>query len=210
MNNKLEEYIEDHISPVDDVLNELYRQTHLETLFSNMVSGPVQGKFLEMISKMLQAECILEIGTFTGYSAICLAKGLKKGGKVHTIEKNDELEEMALHYFEKAGMKEQIIHHIGDAFDIIPEIDEIFDLVFIDAHKPEYIKYYKAVFDKVRSGGYIVADNVLWYGKVIEEIKDNDPDTKGIIAFNNYVQNDPNVENMILPLRDGLMLIKKK
>jgi len=175
-----------------------------------MLSGHLQGKILEMISKMIQPEKILEIGTYTGYSAICLAKGIKKGGKLHTIEINDELEDIVLKYIKKAGLTEVVSNHFGNALEIIPEINEMFDLVFIDGDKREYLKYYHMVFDHVKPGGFILADNVLWSGKVIELDSPDDEYTKGIFDFNEYLKNDSRVEKVILPLRDGLTLIRKK
>lgn len=207
--NKIEKYIEEHTTETDEVLNELYRQTHLKTLFTTMISGPVQGKLLEMISRMIKPKNILEIGTFTGYSAICMAKGLSEGGVLHTIEKNDELESMIRRYVDKAGMNDKIELHIGNALEIIPALEQTFDLIFIDAHKPEYSGYYKLVIEKLNKGGYILADNVLWYNKVVDEPAENDYDTKGIIAFNELINNDKRVENILLPVRDGLMLIRK-
>jgi len=205
----LERYIENHCTQNDEVLNELYRQTHLKTLFTSMISGPVQGMFLEMISRMIAPQHILEIGTFTGYSAICLAKGLAEGGRLHTIERNDELETMIREYVQKAGMENKIVLHIGNALEILPSLNCTFDLVFIDAHKPEYSDYFDAIIDKVRTGGFILADNVLWYNKVAEPIAPNDLDTLGIVEFNKKIHTDPRVENMILPIRDGIMMMRK-
>ena len=178
MTKAIDRYIANHTTQTDEVLYELYRQTNLKTLFTSMISGPVQGKFLEMISVMLHPAKVLEIGTFTGYSAICLAKGLANNGMLHTIEKNDELESMIRNYIDKAAMTSKIQLHIGNALEVIAQIDEMFDLVFIDAHKPEYGKYYDAVIDKLNTGGVILADNVLWYNKVVKPIADNDLDTK--------------------------------
>jgi caffeoyl-CoA O-methyltransferase len=162
MNDNLEKYLLDHSSPEDPVLEDLYRQTHVRFVNPNMVSGHLQGRLLEMISKMIQPENILEIGTFTGYSAICLAKGLRPGGKLITIELNDELTAFARSYFEKAGLSSSIEQRTGNALDIIPQLDILFDLVFIDADKREYIDYYRVLLDKVKPGGFILADNVLW------------------------------------------------
>ena len=187
MNKKLLKYIEDYSSPEDPVLEDLYRQTHIRFLNPNMVSGHLQGKFLELISHMIQPENILEIGTFTGYSAICLAKGLKPDGKLITIEMNDELTAFAHSYFARAGVDSKITQLTGNAQEIIPRLDMIFDLVFIDGDKREYIEYYKLVIDKVRPGGFILADNVLWGGQVIEE-ETTDPQARGIIDFNTMMQ----------------------
>jgi len=163
-----------------------------------------------MLSKMIRPKYILEIGTFTGYSAICLAKGLQEGGKLITIELDDELENIAKKYFIKAGIQHLIEQRIGAALDIIPTLTEMFDLVFIDAHKPEYPAYYTAVFDKVNSGGIIIADNTLWSGKVLETPSEDDIATLGIIQFNEMIKNDNRVEKVILPLRDGMTVIRKK
>jgi caffeoyl-CoA O-methyltransferase len=209
MNQKLEEYILNHTSPEDPVLEDLYRQTHIRLINPNMASGHLQGKFLEMISKMIQPENILEIGTYTGYSAICLAKGLKPGGKLTTIEMNDELSTFAHAYLCKAGVESKILQLTGNALEIIPVLDQMYDLVFIDADKREYIEYYRLIIDKVKPGGYILADNVLWGGKVIDP-KPVDPQARGIIDFNEMIAKEPDIEIVILPIRDGLMLIRKR
>lgn len=209
-NKELEKYILNHIEPEDEILRELDRETHLSVLGSRMISGHLQGVVLTMLSNMIQPERILEIGTFTGYSAICLARGLKPGGKLITLEIDDELEAIARRYFSKAGLQNQIEQKIGPALEIIPTLDVPFDLVFIDAHKPEYPAYYKLVFDKVKTGGYIIADNTLWNGKVTGVPASDDFQTQGIQAFNDLVKNDPRVEKVILPLRDGMTIIRKK
>jgi caffeoyl-CoA O-methyltransferase len=208
MDNLLEKYILEHITEEDPVLKDLYRQTHLRFVNPNMVSGHLQGRLLEMISKMVQPKNVLEIGTFTGYSAICMARGLKPGGKVHTIESNDELSGFSRSYFGKAGLSSAIITYSGRAQDIIPGLDVTFDLAFIDGDKREYIEYYRLVFDKVKSGGFILVDNILWGGKVLMK-STTDPQTKGIIGFNEMIKNDHKIEKIIFPLRDGLMLIRK-
>jgi predicted O-methyltransferase YrrM len=205
----LNQYILNHTSPEDKVLQELDRETHLKVLRSRMLSGHLQGEILSMISCMIGPECILEIGTFTGYSALCLAKGLKEGGKLHTIEIDDELESFAKKFFLKSGMDEQIVQHIGDARQIIPSINQKFDLVFIDADKREYCEYYNLVFDQIPVGGFILADNVLWDGKVIDPDAAGEEQTRGILEFNDLVQNDARVKNVILPVRDGIMLVQK-
>jgi caffeoyl-CoA O-methyltransferase len=209
MSKKLEQYILEHSTPEDPVLEDLYRQTHIRFVNPNMVSGHEQGKFLEFISMMIEPENILEIGTFTGYSAICLSKGLKAGGKLVTIEMNDELSAFASEYFVKAGAEEKIIPMTGKALEIIPELDLEYDLVFIDGDKREYTDYYRLVIGKVKPGGFILADNVLWGGKVIEK-DTKDPQTLGIINFNEMISRDTSIEKLILPLRDGLMLMRKK
>lgn len=210
LRKELEKYILNHIDPEDEVLRELDRETHLKVLGSRMISGHLQGAVLTMISKMIQPKMILEIGTFTGYSAICLARGLQPGGKLITIEIDDELESIARRYIKKAGLENAIEQHIGPALDIIPKLSGPFDLVFIDAHKPEYSAYYEAIFEKVNSGGYIIADNTLWSGKVLETPASDDLQTQGILAFNSLIKNDVRVEKIILPLRDGMTLIRKK
>ena len=208
MDTKLEHYILDHISSEDQVLEELYRQTHLRFVNPNMASGHLQGKMLELISKMISPCNILEIGTFTGYSAICLAKGLKPEGKLHTIESNDELSAFSNSYFEKAGLISKIVSYTGRAQEIIPSIDEIFDLVYIDGDKREYCEYFNIVIDKVKTGGFIIADNVFWGGKALDKVS-KDPQAKGIREFNDMIRDDHRTENVILPVRDGLMLIRK-
>ncbi|QZT35636.1 O-methyltransferase [Halosquirtibacter xylanolyticus] len=213
MNNTsldLEQYILGHIDNEDPILAKLDRDTHANVLYSRMCSGHLQGSILTFLSKLIQPNRILELGTFTGYSAICLAKGLQAEGKLHTVEINDELEEFAYGYFELSGLSESIIQHIGNAETIIPDLDETFDLVFMDADKRRYVEHYELVIDKVRPGGVILADNTLWDGKVVEPISKNDLQTKGILAFNDYVKNDPRVETTILPLRDGITMLRKR
>ncbi len=204
------QYIYEHMSGTDLLLDELERETYLKVLRPQMVSGKLQGKILEMISCMIQPENILELGTFTGYSALCLAKGLKKNGKITTIDINDELEDFTRSFFNRSIYKNKINFLIGDACEIIPNLNEMFDLVFIDADKRQYPDYYKLVIDKVKSGGFIIADDVLWYGKINRQVQENDTYTKGLIEFNKMVKNDINVENVIFPVRDGLFVIRKK
>lgn len=206
---EIERYIKNHTTPEAIHLSELNRETNLKILYPRMLSGHVQGKFLEMISCMIRPKMILEIGTYTGYSAICLAKGLTKEGVIHTIEINPELEDFQKNYFSKAGLEHSVKQYIGNAIDIIPLINKIFDLVFIDADKENYLNYYNLVFDKVRKGGFILADNALWDGKVVKPIEHGDKETEGIIKFNDFVQNDNRVENILFPLRDGIMMIRK-
>jgi caffeoyl-CoA O-methyltransferase len=209
MDKKLEKYIEDYSSPEDPVLEDLYRQTHIRFINPNMVSGHLQGKFLEFLSMMIRPVNILEIGTFTGYSAICLSRGLKEEGKLITIELNDELTDFASSYFKKAGVESKIIQLTGKAQDLIPDLDLMFDLVFIDGDKREYVEYYKLIIEKVKPGGFIVADNVLWGGQVLEE-DTKDPQALGIISFNKMIKSETGIEEVIMPVRDGLMLIMKK
>jgi caffeoyl-CoA O-methyltransferase len=206
---QLEEYIENHSSPETELMFELRRKTFLHTPFPRMLSGQVQGRFLEMISLMARPSRILEIGTFTGYSAICLAQGLTEDGQLHTLEAEAAYADIARQYFKKAGLLDKIVLHEGDALDIIPKLKETFDLVFIDAAKEHYPDYYELVFDKLRKGGFILADNALWDGRVLEGEDAKDPDTAGIIRFNEMVQNDERVENVLVSIRDGVMLIRK-
>jgi caffeoyl-CoA O-methyltransferase len=209
MNKKLDQYILDYTTPEDPVLEDLYRQTHIRFVNPNMVSGHLQGKLLEMISHMIKPENILEIGTFTGYSAICLAKGLRQGGKLITIELNDELSAFAGSYFRKAGVESKITQLTGNALEIIPRLDLWFDLVFMDGDKREYIDYYRLIIDKVKAGGFILADNVLWGGSVLEK-HTSDQQAKGIIEFNEMIRHETIIDELIMPIRDGLMLIRKK
>lgn len=206
---RIEEYIEKHTSPEPELLYELNRKTFLDTPYPRMMSGQVQGQFLRMISRMIRPERILEIGTFTGYSAICLAGGLAPGGKLHTIEAEPAYAEIAREYFRKANLEDRIVLHDGDAIRIIPQLKETFDMVFIDAAKEDYTSYYRAVFDKVRPGGFILADNALWDGRVLEGTSAKDPDTRGILSFNEEIQKDVRVENVLVSIRDGVMMICK-
>jgi len=207
MDKKLEKYLLEHSSPEDPVLEDLYRQTYIRFVNPNMVTGHIQGKLLEFISVMIKPEFILEIGTFTGYSAICLAKGLKPGGKLFTVEINDELREFSHSYFIKAGLGSSIIQMHGRAQDIVPGMKQMFDLVYIDGDKREYTEYYKIIIRKMRPGGLIIADNVLWGDKVLEK-GTKDRQTRGIIEFNEMIRQQTNIEKVILPVRDGIMLIR--
>jgi len=204
------QYAEQHTSPEPEYLQELTRETYLKVLMPRMLSGHLQGRFLSMISHLLAPKRILEIGTYTGYSALCMAEGLPTDGKLITLDINEELESMVHKYIQKAGFEDKIEYKSGNALEIIPTLNETWDLVFIDADKINYLQYYHLVFDKVRYGGWIIADNVLWSGKVIEEIKASDKDTQALLDFNTFVQNDPRVENLLLPIRDGLMMARKK
>jgi caffeoyl-CoA O-methyltransferase len=190
-------------------LGELNRETYAKVLMPRMLSGHVQGRFLSMISNMISPSNILEIGTYTGYSAICLAEGLKENGKIHTIDINDELAPMVNSFIDKSGMKDKIKTYYGNAKDIIPTLNFEFDLVFIDADKINYSIYYDLVFEKVRKNGFIVADNVLWDGKILD-LEKADKDTLAIHHFNEKIKNDNRVENVIATIRDGVMLIRKK
>ncbi len=199
------EYCESHTTPETELLHRLNRETHLTQVYPRMVSGHLQGTFLRMISAMLNPERVLEIGTFTGYSAICLGTWSRE---LHTIESNPELEPVIHRYIREAGLEEVIHLHIGDAMAIIPTLDKTWDLVYIDADKPNYLNYYRMVLPNVKQGGLILADNALWDGKVLDH-GTRDKEARGIIEFNEFVQQDERVENVLLPLRDGIMMIKK-
>ncbi len=201
-------YVEHHTSPESDLLKQISRDTHAQVLMPRMLSGHVQGRFLAMISHFIQPKYILEIGTYTGYSAICLAEGMAPDGKLITIDVNEELESRVRGYFQKADFESKVDYRIGDAAKIIPTLDVMFDLVFIDADKENYSLYYDLVFDKVKIGGAILADNVLWSGKVTQTKMDKD--TRALIEFNKKVNNDTRVEALLLPLRDGIMMLRKK
>ena len=206
---EIEKYAEEHTANESEVLYNLNRETHLKVLIPRMLSGHIQGRVLSMFSHMLKPKNILEIGTYTGYSAICFAEGMQKDGKLITIDHNNELETMANSYFEKAGFADRIEMKIGEALEIIPTLDMKFDLVFIDADKENYSNYFDLVIDKVNQGGYIIADNVLWSGKVIQEDVKTDLDTKELDKYNKKIHEDSRVENVLLPIRDGLMVARK-
>lgn len=208
IDRRIEAYLELHTTEERELLKRLRRDTHLKTVYPQMLSGPVMGRFLEMVSKMIAPSSILEIGTFTGYSAICLAQGLKPGGTLHTIESNPEMISFSAPYFREAGLEEIIKQHKGDALEIIPGLDHTFELVFIDAAKDQYTDYYNAVIDKIPTGGVILADNVLWDSKVLDP-DDGDKDTSGIVRFNEFVSHDDRVEKVMLPIRDGIFFIRK-
>jgi caffeoyl-CoA O-methyltransferase len=207
---EMEQYLRGHIIPEESFLRELERETHLTCIHPRMLSGHVQGKVLYLLCKMISPKKVLELGTYTGYSAISMALALDKGALLHTIEIRDEQEEIIRKYIQKANLQHKVIAHFGDAKTIVPSLNEMFDLVFIDADKREYPGYYQLVFDHVKPGGYIIADNILWDGKVVDPAEINDPQTRGIIEFNNMVQADDRVENVIFPFRDGMMVIRKK
>jgi caffeoyl-CoA O-methyltransferase len=206
----IEKYAYDHTTAELPVLAKLSRATHLRTHLPQMLSGHLQGTFLQMISHMIRPSAILEIGTFTGYSAICLAQGLNTGGKLITLECNPEMVDFARPYFEEAGLSEKINMLTGDATELISTLECPFDLVFIDADKENYCNYFDLVLPIVRPGGYILADNTLWYGRVIEPGAESDRETAGIVRFNEYVQQHKDVENILIPLRDGITLMRKK
>lgn len=203
----IENYIEKHSTAEDTLLAELNRETYVKVQMPQMLSGHLQGQFLEMFSRLLHPKRVLEIGTFTGYSGLCLAKGLTEDGLLYTLDINEELQPMVERYIAKAGMTKKIKQLIGNAVEIIPTLNETFDLVFIDADKANYCNYYNLVFDKVRTGGYIVTDNVLWSGKVLDEKKDKD--TLNIDNYNKKVAGDARVDSYVLPLRDGISIARK-
>jgi predicted O-methyltransferase YrrM len=205
---ELDQYIEAHTGAETDLLRKINRETNAHVLRPRMLSGQVQGRFLSMVSKMIKPKAILEIGTYTGYSAICLAEGLKADGILITIDINEELKNRVSKYFEASGFASQIDYRIGDACKIIPTLNKTFDLVFIDADKENYSRYYDLVIDKLLPGGIILADNVLWSGKVVQPKPDKD--TKAILEFNEKIQGDARVENLLLSLRDGVMMMRKR
>ena len=209
VNNKIEDYIRKNSSKEPEILKDLNKETHLKVLNPRMLSGHIQGRFLSIITKLIKPKKILEIGTYTGYSAICMAEGLIEKGIIHTIDINEELVSIQNKYFAKSKCNNSIIQHVGDARNIIKSINEKFDLVFLDADKENYIEYYELVIEKVKKGGLIIADNVLWTGKVVEPKKDDDELTQYLIDFNKMINEDDRVENIILPLRDGLNIILK-
>lgn len=208
---EIEKYIEAHTSEENTLLQQINRDTHLEVMRPRMLSGHVQGRLLSLFSKMISPKNILEIGTYTGYSAICMAEGLQKDGQLITIDVNEELEDRVNGYFEQAGLTDQVEFKIGNAMEIIPTLTQQFDLVFIDADKSNYSNYLDLVVDKVPAGGYIIADNVLWSGKVVEKFRKSlDKDTEALLKFNKEVHQDDRFENLLLGVRDGLMILRKK
>ncbi|GGH46010.1 O-methyltransferase [Dyadobacter endophyticus] len=206
---EIEEYSAAHTEEENALLKSLNRDTHANVLSPRMLSGHVQGRFLSMISRMIRPDRILEIGTYTGYSGICFCEGLNPGGKLVTIDVNEELETFTRRYFDQTPFKDQIDYRIGNALDIIPTLTDTFDLVFIDADKINYSSYFNLCLEKVRKGGFLIADNVLWSGKVVEPLKKADKDTQALLDFNRMVHEDPRVSNILLPIRDGLMILQK-
>lgn len=209
LDQDLDDYVVAHSEKEPDLLYELNRQTHIKILQPRMLSGHFQGRVLSMLSHMIQPKNVLEIGTYTGYSALCFAEGLQKGGKITTLDINYELEDMIREYIDKAGLENTIDFKVGNAMEIIPKMNEEFDLVFIDADKGNYVNYYNLVFDKVKKGGYIIADNVLWSGKVLEDYQILDLDTRVLMDYNQMVQKDERVQNVLFPIRDGLNIARK-
>lgn len=208
---EIEQYALHHTTQEPEYLYELNRQTHLRLLQPRMLSGHMQGRILSMLSHMVRPRRILEVGTYSGYSALCMAEGLAPDGELHTIDINEELAPIVNEYIAKAGMQEKIHPHFGDALQIIPTLEGLFDLVFIDADKTNYSAYYDLVIDRMSAGGFIIADNVLWSGKVLDPNEAaKDPDTAALVAFNQKVSADPRIEHVLMPVRDGLMIIRKK
>ena len=206
-NPAIQKYSEDHTSAENDLLKKINRDTHANIVMPRMLSGHMQGRILSMISCMIKPSVILEIGTYTGYSALCMAEGLNPGGKLITLDINEELESRVRNYFNDSPFHSRIDYRIGNALDIIPSLDMNFDLVFIDADKENYARYYDLIINRVPLGGYILADNVLWSGKVLDE--KSDKDTRAIKAFNEKIQEDARVENVLLPVRDGILVMRK-
>ncbi|MGJ8745878.1 O-methyltransferase [Polaribacter sp.] len=206
----IDNYVVEHSQQEPKILKELSRETWQKVLNPRMLSGAFQGRILSMISKLIQPKNILEIGTYTGYSALCLAEGLNANGKIFTIDKNEELETLQNKYFEKSGYSNKIEQFVGNAIEIIPEIDTKFDLVFIDADKSNYINYFHLIIDKMNSGGIILSDNVLWSGKVVEKLDPKDNDTKVLLAYNKLLNSDDRIESVLLPIRDGLTISRVK
>jgi predicted O-methyltransferase YrrM len=207
INEALQNYSEKHTSQESDLLASINRETHAKVLMPRMLSGHLQGRMLAMISNMIKPTHVLEIGTYTGYSAICLCEGIREGGKLVTLDINEELENNERNNFSKAGLSNVIDYRIGNAVDIIPQLAMTFDLVFIDADKENYSNYFNMIIDKVNLGGFIMADNVLWSGKVLDTKQDKD--TRAIVSFNDKINKDSRVENVLLPVRDGIMLMRK-
>ncbi|MDB4144205.1 O-methyltransferase [Flavobacteriaceae bacterium] len=207
---KLDDYVVKHSEDEPALLKALTRETYQKILQPRMLSGHYQGRVLSMLSKLIRPKVILELGTFTGYSALCLAEGLDKNGIIHTIDINEELVDFQRSYFDKSEYGSQIIQHLGFAIDIIPTLDTTFDLVFMDADKPNYITYFHQIIDKLNPGGVILSDNVLWSGKVIEELNPQDVSTKIVLEYNALLKDDPRLETVLLPIRDGLTVSIKK
>lgn len=205
----LDDYVVAHSEDEPALLQQLTRETYQKILQPIMLSGPYQGRILSMISKLVNPKSILEIGTFTGYATLCLAEGLQIDGEIHTIDVNEELVDFQRKYFDKSQFGSQIFQHLGSAIDVIPKLNKTFDLIFIDADKPNYVNYFHLIIDKLNTGSIILSDNVLWYGKVIEPLQPDDTSTKAILDYNNLLKNDKRIETVILPIRDGLTISRK-
>jgi len=207
---QLDDYVCKHSEIEPEILAELNRETNLKVLLPRMLAGHLQGRVLSMLTHMIKPKRILEVGTYTGYSAICFAEGLAEGGKIHTIDINEELEEIQDKYFAKAGLEHVIERHIGNALDIIPGLNEDWDIVFLDADKENYMNYYDLVIEKLKPGAYIIADNVLWSGKVLDAPDKMDEETKALFEYSQKVSSDERVQNVLFPIRDGLQIARKK
>lgn len=207
---KIDEYVVTHSQKEPKLLQELSKETWQKVLNPRMLSGAFQGRVLSMISKLIQPKSVLEIGTYTGYSAICIAEGLEKSGIIHTIDKNEELEGLQNKYFEKSGYRNQIQQYFGNALEIITELEITFDLVFIDADKSNYPNYFNLIIDKMNKGGVILSDNVLWSGKVVEKLDPKDQDTRALLEYNKLLNSDDRIETVLLPIRDGLTISRVK
>ena len=210
LSEELENYADQHTEDEPLLLQELNKRTHLNVLQPRMISGHFQGRFLSLLSKMVQPRTILEIGTYTGYATLCLAEGLHPEGVLHTIDIKEELTDLQREFFDRSGYGNQIVQHLGKAADIIPSLNTTFDLVFIDADKQNYAHYFDLVIEKMNRGGIILSDNVLWSGKVVEEVKHNDKHTQALMAYNQKIKDDPRVETVLLPIRDGITLSRVK
>ena len=210
LSEELENYAAQHTEDEPLLLQQLNKRTHLNVLQPRMISGHFQGRFLSLLSKMVQPRTILEIGTYTGYATLCLAEGLHPEGVLHTIDIKEELTDLQREFFDRSGYGSQIVQHLGKAADIIPSLDTTFDLVFIDADKQNYAHYFDLVIEKMNRGGIILSDNVLWSGKVVEEVKHNDKHTQALMAYNQKIKDDPRVETVLLPIRDGITLSRVK
>jgi len=206
----LDQYVVSHSEEEPLLLQQLTRETYQKVLQPIMLSGPYQGRVLSMISKLVSPKTILELGTFTGYATLCLAEGLQSEGTLHTIDINEELVDFQRKYFDKSGFGSQIIQHTGSALDILPKLDQTFDLIFIDADKPNYSNYFHLIIDKLNKGGIILSDNVLWHGKVVEPLDEKDRSTKAVLDYNILLKNDERIETVLLPIRDGLTISRKK
>jgi len=205
----MEEYILNHLEPEPEYLKVLVRKTFVRLINGRMVSGHLQGRFLKMLCRMINPQNVLEIGAFTGYSALCLAEGAAENAHIDTIEIDDELEDFLRENFKNSPFEHKITLHIGDALKIIPKLEKIYDLAFIDGDKRQYREYFECVFPKIRKGGFILADNTLWNGKVVQPLEHNDTQTRAILDFNNFISGDRRIEQVLLPLRDGLTIIRK-
>lgn len=206
----IDDYAVEHTMPEPELLAQLSRETFQKVLQPRMLSGHYQGRLLSMIAKIHKPKAVLELGTFTGYSALCLAEGLQENGVLHTIDINEELADLQKKYFDLSLYKNQIIQHIGNALSIIPNLNSNFDLVFIDADKPNYPAYFDLIIEKINPGGLILTDNVLWSGKVVEEIKEDDESTRALVTYNKLIANDDRLETVLLPIRDGLSISRVK